>query len=137
MALGTVRAYLSAHEGGNTMRRRERWRGLAWVAWMEGDSEAGGVQRHTVTPPSLGASMVALVHDYHRFVDIEQDGSAYKVRVLPAREGDDGWHLQVGFLYSGLSLPSILATAVVELDLLGNGQALAKFGAKERARWVM
>jgi hypothetical protein len=118
------------------MRRRERWLGLGWLQWM-GDDRGNAVNDPPEVPRcSVATSLATLTGDYRRYVDMEREGEAYVIRVLPANPGREVGGLAVGLKYSGMDLAKMLATAVVDLDLLAAGTIAYRVGANERERWV-
>lgn len=118
------------------MRRRERWTNLAWVSWVLEDRAGGTVAPMEAPPQNVGESLRVLTQDYGRYVEMEHQNDVYQVRVLPQRQYDTILALNVGFHYKGPNLRNILATAVVELDLLANGHLVHSQSAVEMQRWV-
>lgn len=118
------------------MRRRERWAGLTWVSWMEGDSEGGAIPAPGKPPMRVGEAMHILTHHYKRYVEMYREGDSYAVRVLPMHREAGEWALDVGLSYIGTCLGSIMTCALVDLDLLSNGQVAHRTRAEEKQRWV-
>lgn len=118
------------------MRRRERWTNLAWVSWVLEDKEGGKVAPLSAPPANVAESLRVLTQDYGRYVEMEHENEVIEVRVLPRRQYDTILALNVGFHYSGHNLRNILATAVVEIDMLANGHLIHSQSAVEMRRWV-
>lgn len=118
------------------MRRRDRWRNLVWLHWMDGDTGEGAVPDFKSPVQPLTLSMETLILAYRRYVDFEQLGEGYRIRVIPALGAEENGPLAFGMCYAGTCLGRILATAVVELDLIAGGQTAFRVGVTERWRWI-
>lgn len=119
------------------MRRRERYEGLVWLSHF-----AGADPPHVATgatPPLSGVeSMLSrLTHRGAYLVEMERDEDAYRVRLYPQRPKLPLGQPPVALSYSGCNLRSILAIALLELEMLRSLQNTWVARPKEVVRWVV
>lgn len=118
------------------MRRRERWQGIAWLDWLEGDSPGGSPTGRAVHPVGVHEHLMELCQVMARYVEMEQDSGIYTVRVLPALPDFRRDPVPFGITYTGRDLRYVLGVAVVELEMLHSGDTRFRLGVTERARWT-
>jgi hypothetical protein len=119
------------------MRRRERWRNLAWVQSLPGDTGGATAPLTDVPWETIGELLTTLCSRYMRYVEIERDGDQFKVRLLPIAHWRGVKTFDFGQSYSGTDLRDILAVARLELRGIAQGDVEPMLGASERVRCVM
>lgn len=118
------------------VRRRERWANLAWLQWMEDDTGEGAIDTAFETPLAVSKAIETLVKTYTRYIDLERDGDAYRVRVMPHSAPYAHGPLAIGMAYVGNDLRNILTTAVIECDMIAGRTMAYRSGSGEKWRWV-
>jgi hypothetical protein len=125
-----------AQKGVRIMRKRDRWRGMPWIEWIDGDLGSGHTELRGPTPTSMGQYAVQLTREYRRYVEMEAWGDGYSVKVVPALPDAESAPLAIGLSYTGMSLCRILCQACQDLSDIFHDRMAYRVTSREHTRWV-
>ena len=118
------------------MRKRERWVGMAWVCWVQGDEKDGRCTPLGDYPENIKACLGTLLRAGKRWIEMEETGDEYWVRVLPMVWGGGNGVVDYGLSYWGSDLGKILAQAVRDFDAIHENTRAFSVAKMEAPRWV-
>ena len=118
------------------MRKRERWVGMPWVCWVQGDEKEGRCGPLLGYPLHVEHCLSTLLGEGQRWVEFEKVGDAYWVRVMPMKFGAGKGRVDYGLSYWGNSLAPILARAVQDFDSIQTKTRAFSVAKMESPRWV-
>jgi hypothetical protein len=118
------------------MRIRDRYRGLVWIAYVEGDPAEGRVTPLREVAVPLHVALAELLGRFGLLVEMEHDVDVSRVRCFPRKWVPGVRSSYPAASYTGGNLGSILAAALADYDRLDQDGLAVELSPKEVVRWV-
>jgi hypothetical protein len=118
------------------MRKRERWVGMPWVCWVQGDEREGKCGPLWGYPVDVEHCVSTLLCEGQRWVEFERVAEQYRVRVMPLQFGTGTGRVDYGFSYFGTDLGRVLAQAVKDHNHMVAKTRAFSIAKMEAPRWV-
>lgn len=118
------------------MRKRDRTRGLPWIAGMQADRLGYVPEDLPFQPGCLGGDLEWLVHDMKLYVLCERDVDSYHVVCHCLGAAGSAVQLRGSTHHVGLSLAAAVQAAAYLWLAIVKHPELVEYSNSERIRWV-